>query len=241
MSRAEADEAPQIPAMGGLSYLNFLKMIHLAGKPDWYLEVGTNTGTSLQLANCASIAIDPAFRLTSDVLGTKPALHLFQQTSDAAFANPALKALNAKIDVAFLDGLHHFEFLLRDLVNTEAMMSEGGIIFLHDIAPTTLELAERAYPGDGIAWAGDVWKLLPILRQYRPDLDVQVLDCTPTGLAMITGVWGQNDALIRHQDEIVAAWMNRDLAEYGIKRFYAENPLASAEFILAQLAIVTSA
>ena len=239
-----ADLAPSgadldlVPPMGPMRYLDFLSKVHSVAQPDWYLEIGTRSGRSLVLASCASIAIDPEFQLKGDALGSKPALHLFQETSDAAFANPRLKALDARIDIAFLDGLHRFEFLLRDVINTEAMMSEDGVMFLHDVAPRTVEMTSREIPVAGTAWTGDVWKLMPILKRYRPDLDAVVLDCPPTGLAMITGPWRQSDALIRHYDEILAEWMGVELGTYGIPRYYVTHPMGAADMVLAQLGVV---
>jgi hypothetical protein len=223
-------------------YHDLLAAAHGAVTPEWYFEIGTRSGTSLALARCASIAIDPDFRLKGNVLGSKPALHLFQETSDAAFANPRLKALAARIDFAFLDGLHHFEFLLRDLINTESMMSEDGVMFLHDVAPRNVAMTTREIPdvASNIAWTGDVWKLMPILARFRPELEAVVLDCRPTGLAMITGPWCQSDALTRHYDEIVAEWVTLDLGTYGIARYYDEHPMVETDILLAHLNTTTA-
>jgi hypothetical protein len=226
------------PPLGPKNYLDLLRRVHAGIGANWYLEIGTRSGRSLALARCASIAIDPEFQLKGDVIGDKPALHLFQETSDAAFANPRLQALQAEVDIAFLDGLHHFEVLLRDVINTEKMMSADGVIFLHDTAPRDAAMTTRTLPapGDTTPWTGDVWKLVQILQRHRPDLDVIQLDCRPTGLAMITGPWGGSDALSAHHDDIVAEWMDIELDTYGAERFYGESPLVPAALLLAQLA-----
>src|SRR5688500_19173604 len=78
------------PRHGGKGYLKLLRRLHALQRPRAYLEIGTATGRTLAIARCASIAIDPGFRLDRDVLyGTprcKPARHLFETTSDAFFA-----------------------------------------------------------------------------------------------------------------------------------------------------------
>ncbi len=33
-----------------------------------------------------------------------------------------------------------------------------------------------------IYWTGDVWKLIPILQRYRPDLQLTLFDAPPSGL-----------------------------------------------------------
>jgi hypothetical protein len=35
-------------------------------------------------------------------------------------------------------------------------------------------------------WTGDVWKVVSVLRKYRPDLQIYSLNAAPTGLVLIT-------------------------------------------------------
>ena len=75
---------------------------------------------------------------------------------------------------------------------------KNSIIFLHDCLPFNMRMTRRnprAGTESGGAWTGDVWKVLPILRKYRPDLSVHALDCPPTGLVMITGLDPKSTAL----------------------------------------------
>lgn len=48
-----------------------------------------------------------------------------------------------------------------------------------------------------------MWKLLAILKKYRPDLRLHVLDCLPTGLVAITRVDPASLALADHYYDIV--------------------------------------
>src|SRR5258706_5348979 len=34
-------------------------------------------------------------------------------------------------------------------------------------------------------WSGDVWKLVPCLKKYRPDLSIHTIASAPTGLPVI--------------------------------------------------------
>ncbi|HEY5300648.1 MAG TPA: hypothetical protein VIJ55_08235 [Acetobacteraceae bacterium] len=109
-----------MPDHVGELYTWALKELHDQLRPDTYFEIGTATGDTLALADCTSIAVDPAFRVARDVVGKKPACCLFQLTSDEFFARHDLGGLLGKpVSMAFLDGMHHFEFLLRDFINTE--------------------------------------------------------------------------------------------------------------------------
>ena len=216
----------------GMRYLEFLRGVHAAMQPQWYLEIGTNRGNSIVLADCAAIVIDPQFRLSADVIGKKPELHMFQMTSDDAFACDRLKKLGIRIDMAFLDGLHVAEFLLRDFMNTEAMMADDGVIFMHDTAPFDHVMTNREFLRGIPASTGDVWKILPILKEYRPELEILHLDCKPTGLTMIRGPWRKSNALKKNYAEILERFVPMDLMGFGVNRFYADFAPVSAKFTL---------
>ena len=47
------------PAHQGKSYPSVMSRLHRYCRPATYLEIGTETGRTLALARCASIAIDP--------------------------------------------------------------------------------------------------------------------------------------------------------------------------------------
>jgi hypothetical protein len=90
------------------------------------------------------------------------------------------------VDLAFIDGMHKAEFALRDFLNLEKNGHAGTVILLDDVLPDKIEWAtrERTTP----AWTGDVYKVIAILRQYRPDLEITVLDVDSKGLACVTGL-----------------------------------------------------
>ena len=83
---ASSDAPFTRPKHAGAGYLKLLRRLHALRRPKTYLEIGTAAGKTLALARCASIAIDPRFRLARDVKQGKPTCHLFEMTSDAFFA-----------------------------------------------------------------------------------------------------------------------------------------------------------
>jgi len=178
----EAYAKPADPgAVAGLPYLEFLALLHDARRPQTYFEIGTATGSSLDAARCRSVCVDPLF-LLADGPAKQPRA-LFQMTSDAFFARPDLTAIfPGGIDLAFLDGMHLYEFLYRDLMNAERYCHAGSVIVLHDCLPLNERMATREFergPESEVtrgAWTGDVWKLIPTLKKYRPDLDVAYVD-----------------------------------------------------------------
>ncbi len=222
--RAEMRLQPEagFPRLGPQHYLPYLEQMHATLAPKVYLEIGTESGASLSYASCVSFAVDPAFNLQADVSRTKPELHQFQGTSDAFFATDMVGRLGYRVDMAFLDGLHLFEFLLRDFINTERLMAPGGVILMHDCVPINHLSAARDWDREKtVNWVGDVWKLIPILREYRPDLTVEVLDLMPTALVKVTSLDPGSSLLRDSYDRIVSDYAEVTLAEFGLARFDA--------------------
>lgn len=210
--------------LSGELYQGVLKRFHETLKPRTYFEVGTLSGDTLALASCRSVAVDPKFRLQADVVGSKPSCQLFQMTSDAFFeAHDPKTLLGSRIDMAFLDGLHLFEFLLRDFMNTEKHCKKNSVIFLHDCVPYDPYTTARSV-ADPIRnqsprrdwWAGDVWKIVPALKKHRADLSITVLDALPTGLVLISNLDPSNTKLDENYSSVVTEFVDLDLAEFGI-------------------------
>jgi hypothetical protein len=197
----------------GPHYTQVLTSLHKHLRPRTYLEIGTSTGQSLSLARCASIAIDPHFTITQDVLSGKPACYFFQSSSDEFFNDhDPLSILGRPIDLAFLDGMHLFQFLLRDFVNTERCCRANSVIALHDCMPTDAYVARRDVNDKSLAahrispenwWAGDVWKAVAILKRYRPDLRIHGYSAPPTGLVLVTNLDPTSRVLISDYAEAV--------------------------------------
>jgi hypothetical protein len=229
--KPNASAAPSISKFHqGLFYYELLKQIHQVRKPSSYLEIGVETGATLGFAQCPTVAIDPRFQFIGNPIGQRQETYLFQLKSDEFFTKHDVKKfLPNGVDFAFLDGMHHFEFLLRDFINTEKYSHRDTVVAMHDCYPVNAEIADRDRHHDrrvdGMTrdwWAGDVWKLLPIFRDLRPDLDVAILDCPPTGLVVIKGLDPNSDTLIKAYDGIIAKYQGMTLENYGIEKFRSE-------------------
>lgn len=206
---------------GDMRYVQFMHRLHSKMVFDWYMEIGCRGGRVFEPVRSKTIAVDPYFSIERNVVGAKPALFIMQQTSDTFFESGFLQQARIKLSFSFLDGMHLFEFLLRDFMNTEKASSKGGVIALHDCCPFSYEMTTRdldAMPSR--AWTGDVWKLLPILRKFRPDLEITVLGCRPTGLVLISNLSPHSTVLDKYYDEIIAEWTDVTLEDYGAARFY---------------------
>ena len=237
-----ADPRHLAPPLSGAHYLRLIAAAHREFAPTRYFEIGTLKGASLALAACPSVAVDPRFLLPEGFLDGRPATRLFAQTSDAFFAAHDLtEELGGPVDLAFLDGMHRFEFLLRDFINTERHCTPGSVVMLHDCVPVCSQIAHRHQGAPRIAvhdvmpgaWAGDVWKLLPILREHRPGLRLDVFDARPTGLVLVTGLDPASRVLTERYEQIVAGWMERDITQQGVGAFVAAQNMIDTNAALA--------
>jgi hypothetical protein len=227
-SPASGDES--VPDLRGEPYLDVLARLHRMLRPKTYLEVGSRTGDSLALADCASVAIDPDFNLTPDFFGTKSRCALYRMTSDEFFAaiDPPT-VLGGPIDLAFLDGMHLAEFLLRDFMNTERHCKRNSVIAMHDCVPVEIQVARRV-EHDLVAaarsmhpnwWTGDVWKVIVMLKKYRPALRIHAIDAHPTGLILVTGLDPASSDLSDGYFDIVDEMRTLSLESVGVGGYHA--------------------
>lgn len=182
---------------GSLPYLRVLESLHLDLMPDCYLEIGVRNGGSLRFAQCEAIGVDPAPHLTFP-LGVRTRVEV--ATSDAFFAAWS-DSLSRPIELAFIDGMHLFEYALRDFMHIERRASRYGVVVVDDIFPNhPLQAARERVTR---VWTGDVWKLRDCLERWRPDLTLTLLDTQPTGLMLITGLDPDNAVLATRYDDIL--------------------------------------
>lgn len=166
-------------------YYRVLAQIHNFLLPESYVEIGVRHGESMALAKSAvaSVGIDPQPDLRFPLPGS---VCVFPMTSDAFFEQHDLQAElgGRKVDLAFVDGMHLFEFALRDFINLEKCCRGDSTILVHDCRPVDRETAARERTTQ--LWSGDVWKLIVCLKKYRTDLTIRTIDASPTGLAVIS-------------------------------------------------------
>ncbi len=184
------------------TYYHLLADLHIRRSPNTYLEIGVHEGHSLGLVGATTqvVGIDPEPKITSQ-LGDN--ITVVTSTSDDYFASESGQAPfgDAPIEMAFIDGMHHVEFALRDFINIEARSATTSTVLVHDCVPIDEETAKRER--STVIWSGDIWKLIPFLRTHRPDLEITVHDVEPTGLAEITNLDPTNTTLADRYDELV--------------------------------------
>jgi hypothetical protein len=100
-----------------------------------------------------------------------------RKTSDDFF-----KENNDKFDIVFIDGLHTYEQVKKDILNSVNCLNVNGIILVHDCMPDSL--GKQAVPRYKMQWNGDVWKAIVDLRQ-KEDLDIYTCEMDQ-GIGIIT-------------------------------------------------------
>jgi hypothetical protein len=206
----------------GEHYFKVLARVHQHVRPATYLEVGVSRGQSLQLVGPETLAlgIDPEPRVGFTLSSNQ---RVFAQTSDEFFARPDVPALlgGRALDMAFIDGMHHFEYALRDFVNIEPLCGPGSLVFIHDCYPIDARSAQREQ-STGF-WSGDIWRVIVLLKKYRPDLSIHTIGAPPTGLGLITRLDPASTLLRSRLPELITAGLALDFASIAQRRPEALN------------------
>ena len=189
---------------------DLLRVLHDRLKPRLYLEIGVQTGKSLRLAKCPAIGIDP---MPMPNIKLQKNHTLLRMTSDEFFSKHAEKYLKDAPDLIFIDGMHLYEYVLRDFLNVEHYADSNTLVVIDDIFPGHPAQAERKRRTR--AWTGDVWKLAVFIEENRRDLKVTKLDVFPTGLMIVEG-FGKNKAEKNNIDAKLE--FNTNQLELAVKR-----------------------
>jgi hypothetical protein len=196
-------------ALPGPAYVHALATIHAKLKPRTYLEIGVSKGVTLALASPSTraLGVDPEPQLHEP---PGPNARIYPLTSDEFFAevDVAGELDGMPLDLAFIDGLHLFEFALRDFIAIEPLCTRASTVLVHDTYPLNRMTAARERTTQ--FWSGDIWRLVLILKKYRPDLAVHTIGAMPTGLTVIRNLDPSSRVLGERQDEIVAEFLALD-------------------------------
>ena len=122
-----------------------------------YLEIGCRGNTTFNtIPALTKVGVDPVSGGTH------------RETSDEFFAKN-----QSTFNLIFIDGLHLYDQVHRDLENSLSCIEIGGYIVLHDMLP--LNWREEFVPQfNRRAWTGDVWKVAFELIDTK-DIDFQII------------------------------------------------------------------
>lgn len=142
-----------------------------------YLEIGVAAGENYNQIVCEYKSnVDPCFD-DKDSQDRNIVVNLM--TSDEFF-----EKTEETFDIIFIDGLHVYEQVYRDIQNSLKALNPGGSVVCHDMLPPT-EWHQR--PANeffkGQQWNGDSWKGLARIRTEQ-DLKVYTVN-TDWGVGVI--------------------------------------------------------
>jgi hypothetical protein len=130
-----------------------------------YLEIGCDQNQVFSKIKIEKkIGVDPVFGGT------------IRDTSDNFF-----KKNNIRFDIIFIDGLHEYDQVKKDINNSLSFLNDNGVIFLHDCMPRGF--IYQAVPRARGAWNGDVWKNI-VETRTKIEIDTYVIHADQ-GIAMI--------------------------------------------------------
>lgn len=188
----------------GPAYYQVLNWIHRGLEPANYLEIGVHKGFSLAQVppGTPTIGVDPSPSIDEEL---DPATEIYELTSDEFFKRYDLREMfDGPVELAFIDGLHLFEQVLRDFVNVERHASADTVVLLHDCLPLDEVTASREHTTD--FYSGDVWKATLVLRRLRPELEMITVRTAPTGLCLVRGLDSAHQRLEAELPEIEATY-----------------------------------
>jgi len=111
-----------------------------------YLEIGTFKNEVFNKIKCEKkVGVDPVMGGT------------VRDTSDNFFFNNS-----EKFDIIFIDGLHEYHQVKKDIENSINSLNEEGIILIHDCLP--INYYAQAVPRCVYEWNGDVWRAFVEVR-----------------------------------------------------------------------------
>lgn len=221
---------------------DFLRSLHELLRPATYLEIGVQTGRSLALAipPTKAIAVDPEPQISVPI--TVP-YALYPMTSDKYFHVDEITGItpsaHGPIDLAFIDGMHLFEYALRDFMGVERHARPDGrtVAVFDDVLPYSPDIAGRTpLPGD---WAGDVWKIVNALQSTRADLRFILVDVDPTGVLVVLNLDPASTTLSAVYEHLHAIYANdqEQLPAHQLNRDYAAQPDRALDLIRQHLNI----
>lgn len=168
----------------GPGYYEVLQWLHEELAPESYLEIGVFRGRSLSLARPPTVAlgIDPAPEVNQHC---QAQTQVVPMASTEFFSKHSLDEFfpTNSFSLALVDGLHHFEQAMDDIFNLEVYAHAGSLIAVHDTIPLDEKTADRTRRT--VFYTGDVWKIVPFLKEFRPDLEIVTVRTGPSGLTLI--------------------------------------------------------
>lgn len=197
-------------------YTEWLREFHQILNPNLYLEIGIQNGKTmtLKLPATRAVGIDPKFVVTHSLQNCS----LYKVPSDEFFQTPrSVESVVEGLDLSFIDGLHEYHQVARDIVNCAKHSNPSAPIVVHDVLPPDSKSARPLRSTK--LWPGDVYRVLPLLKTCFPNTKVFVVPAAPTGIAIIgnpTGISASPlaDSVLSNNGELFGEFDEISLERY---------------------------
>ena len=168
-------------------------------KYDSYLEIGCDRNQSFSNIKIKKrVGVDPVeggtHKMTSD--------HFFSINKD-------------NFDIVFIDGLHEYSQVMKDIKNSLRFLNKEGIILLHDCLPRTIW--NQITPRLNSDWNGDVWKSIVHCRTLE-NIDTYTF-IADRGIGLIFP--RKNNNLVKFEKKV--NFKNLTFRQYFIRHEYLMN------------------
>tara|TARA_B100000963_G_scaffold243784_1_gene213448 strand:- start:1724 stop:2428 length:705 start_codon:yes stop_codon:yes gene_type:complete len=166
-----------------------------------YLEIGCDRNQSFSNIKIEKrVGVDPVeggtHKMTSD--------HFFSINKD-------------NFDIIFIDGLHEYSQVMKDIKNSLKFLNKEGIILLHDCLPRTIW--NQITPRLNSDWNGDVWKSIVHCRTLE-NIDTYTF-IADRGIGLIFP--RKNNNLVKFEKKL--NFKDLTFKEYFIKHEYLMNTI----------------
>ena len=166
-----------------------------------YLEIGCDRNQSFSNIKIEKrVGVDPVeggtHKMTSD--------HFFSINKD-------------NFDIIFIDGLHEYSQVMKDIKNSLKFLNKEGIILLHDCLPRTIW--NQITPRLNSDWNGDVWKSIVHCRTLE-NIDTYTF-IADRGIGLIFP--RKNNNLVKFEKKV--NFKNLTFRQYFIRHEYLMNTI----------------
>ena len=123
---------------------------HIIEKKNYknYLEIGCHSNEVFDKICIEKIGVDPV-----------------SGGNYRGFSDDFFKKNKINFDCIFIDGLHEYDQVRRDIVNSIKVLNRNGMIILHDCLPPSIN--HQRVPRTRYSWNGDVWKAIVEIRTWE--------------------------------------------------------------------------
>lgn len=160
-----------------MHHSDFISIIASIKKPNIYVELGLYQGDTMSkvinFCNKAyGIDLIPNNHLYILQNNFSNKLKIYYEKTEDFFTH-----FTEKIDMAFIDADHSYGSVIKDFNNVLNLLSDDGIIFLHDTDPEDNKLFDKGY-------CGDSYKIVSEFEK-RNDINIITLPLTEAGLSIV--------------------------------------------------------